>query len=173
MCLFNKKDKEKKYNINKIFNRPEMLYGTPDYILKEWEKEKQERKQRRKEITECVFSASIVNRLGSSRYYYINKVDNDYQFLYGYSSNGENIVNDIDNPYINYISRYEQYYNDFINQLIQSTEDWKDIYNEEETNDEVKWNIDFVKQGKKYSGVNVFPKNFNKVVELIEKYFAI
>lgn len=174
MCFFNKKDKEKKYNINKKLNVPEFVYGTPDYIMKEIQKqeqEKKEKKERMKAIAENVFSAYIVNKSALSRYYYINKVENQYQFLYGNSSNGDYIENDIDTPSINYISKDENYYHDFINQLIQITKDWNETYKEEDLNSEIKWNIKLVKEEKVYSGVNDFPDNFNKAMELIEKYF--
>lgn len=161
MGLFNRKSK---YNMDKKNNIPQMVYGIPDFKRKEKIKKDNTK-------SENIFYACIIKK-GESLYYYINRNNNNYQFLFGNTTNGEKIKNDINNPNIKYINKDEKYYNIMIQELMDIVTNWNEAYNDESNiNDEVKWNIDFVEKNKRFYGNNSFPDNFRDAMKIIEKYF--
>ena len=161
MGLFNRKDK---YNIDKKSNIPQLVYGIPDF--KRNEKAKKDNTK-----TENIFYACFKKKSEAS-YYYINRSDNSYQFLYGHTSNGDEIKNDINNSNIKYINKDEKYYNMMLQELTETVTNWNEKYNDASNiDDEIKWNIDIIEKNKKFSGYNSFPDDFGKAVKIIEKYF--
>ena len=114
MGLFNK------YFMNPKDNVPRVVYGPP-------------KDANHKEIVEfrngkVLFEAYKAGASGPSFYYYINKVNDNYEFKFGYSQEGRYIENFNDDPNIHVTNQNEEYYNVFINELLESTKDWEDLY---------------------------------------------
>jgi hypothetical protein len=158
MGLFSKKDK---YEVNEEENVPQFLYGVPgglDNLYKSMDKE--------------VFNAFEGGFSGPSYYYYINRFEDNYQFRFGYSKSGIRIDNDINNTSLFIIDKDKEYYDNFINELSNEVKDWNLVY-QNDALDGTQWTLNFLELNKKYYGSNVFPDNYDKVSEILKKYFDV
>lgn len=161
MGLFNKK----KYEVNEKENIPQFVYGIPDDMRKKWE----ERDKNGKEV----FSAFHGGYSGESYFFFVNKIENTYQFRFGYSSSGMLINNDINDPNLKCIDQDENHYNMFIEELESVVKDWKESYNNNNIMDGTQWHIDLVEKNKRYFGSNEFPKNYTQLQDVLNKYFNV
>lgn len=164
MGLFNKKDK---YEVDAKENVPQFAYGIPDAMRKKWEQKAKE------ENGKNIFSAFEGGHFGPSYYYFVNKINNNYQFRVGYSNNGRIVNNDINDPNIHSIDQNKYHYDKFIDELLKEVKDWKESYNNNQIMDGTQWNIDFVERNKRYSGSNEFPPNYKEVVKILNVYFNV
>lgn len=163
MSLFNN------YDINEKNNVPQFVYGIPDNMRKKWEKEKEE-----KEKTEgTLFKSFKGGYSGPSYYYYINKVEDKYQFRFGYSEDGRRIDNNLEDESLNRIDYQKSDYDAFIKELKEIIKDWKDNYDEPNVIDGTQWNLDLLENDKHYRGTNKFPDNFDEFTNLLKKYFNV
>ena len=117
----NRYDQKAKYDIKPERNEPRLVYGPPEVILKLIEEEE---KKNGKEL----FSAFQSEYAGPSHYYYVNKFQGKYQFRYGYTDNGAYVDNKIDNPALKIVEQDEDYYNNFMKELLPIIKDWNDSY---------------------------------------------
>lgn len=157
--FFKKDNQENKYDIQPEDNMPREVYGIPDFML-------EDRKNK-------VFEAFVGGYSGPSSFYYINKVNEEYEFRYGFSQSGAKIFNNPNNKDLHIIKHNKQFYEDFKNNLIQLTKDWsKQGYYDNQIMDGTQWNIDIdIENAITYSGSNAFPKDFNKVMNYIDEIF--
>jgi len=155
MGLFDKKDK---YNIKEEASVPE--FAQPEDNIS------RERKNK-------VFEAFVGGYAAPSSFYYINKVNEEYEFRYGFSQSGVKIFNNPNNKDLHIIKHNKKFYEDFKNNLIQLTKDWsKQGYYDNQIMDGTQWNIDIdIENAITYSGSNAFPKDFNKVMNYIDDIF--
>lgn len=163
MKLFSKKNK---YGINAKYNRPQMVYGIPNAMLKKWKR--QEEKINGKNL----FSAFESGYLNPSYYYFVNKFKGSYQFRFGYSKDGEYVSNNINNTNLHIINQNKEYYNKFIDELLVEVKDWKETYKGNTVTNSIQWDINLIQKNKRYNGSNDFPDNYDKVVKILNKYFS-
>ena len=161
MSLFN----NKKYEVNEEENIPQVVYGIPDDMQKTLEEIDKNGKE--------IFSAFHGGYNGKSYFFFVNKINNTYQFRFGYSSSGKLIDNDINNSNLKYKDQDEKYYNMFIDELENVVKDWKESYNNNNIMDGTQWHIDFVEKNKRYFGSNEFPKNYTQLQDVLTKYFNV
>lgn len=166
MGLFSKKDK---YDINEKDNVPQFVYGIPDSMRKQWEKEQEDKRKHQKNI----FSAFEGGYFGPSYYYFVNNYKDSYEFRFGYSKDGRFVQNDENDPNIHILEQNEEHYKKFMEELLSEIKDWNETYNDPNIMDGTQWNIKFIEQNKKYSGSNSFPQNYDKVVAILKKYFNV
>lgn len=166
MGLFSKKDK---YEINEKDNVPQFVYGIPDSMRKQWEKEKEEKRKNQKTI----FSAFEGGYFGPSYYYFVNNYKDSYEFRVGYSKDGRFVKNDENDPNIHIFEQNGEHYKKFMEELLPEIKEWNETYNDPEVMDGIQWNIELIEQNKKYSGSNAFPQNYDKVVAILKKYFNV
>jgi len=150
---------EKKYDINVEENVPQIVYGIPD-----WMKEKNEDDKPKK-----VFEAFYGGYAGTSHYYYIQQVNNEYLFKYGLSKYGKLIF--IDSKELLVCKRTKKEYDDFIINLKLEMKDWKDSYVNNDIMDGTQWHIEFTEENKTYSGSNEFPSNMDTVMKILNMIF--
>ena len=163
MFLFNRKNK---YQIDKKRNIPQLVYGIPDY--------KRNETVNSDSITGTnIFCAYYGKKGGQVHYYYVNKNGDKYQFLYGHIEKNEIIKNDINDPNIVFTNKEEKCYNMMIQELSDVVSEWNEKYSDENNNDNdvIQWNINFIEKNKIYSGINSFPDNYDKAMKIIQKYF--
>lgn len=131
--------------------------------------------QELKDINERnVFEAYEGGFLAESFYFFVNKKNNNYEFRFGYARDGRLVDNDIFDPNIKIIVKQdEEYYKKFIDELLFEIKDWKEKYTDNDIDDGIQWSIKLIEQNKKYYGSNDFPKNYNKVYEILERYFHV
>lgn len=117
-----------------------------------------------------VFNAFIGGYSGPSSYYYINRTNNDYEFKYGYSEYGKIIKNMPNNKDLSVNKKSAKFYCEFEKSLLQLTKNWQENYDNNDVMDGTQWNIEFNKN-KKYSGSNEYPKNWQEVINYLDKIF--
>ena len=161
--------KKEKYDVEPKNNVPYEVYGIPDSMRKKIQMEKENRLKNQKTI----FSAFEYSTYGPSYFYYIDMYKNDYYFKFGYSKTKQIISNDENTENIHVIKQNKKQYKMFINSLLTEVKKWNDRYDNTNDNDvnEKKWSINIIKKGKEFSGSNEFPDNYQKVMDIINKYF--
>ncbi len=164
MGLFSKKDK---YEIDGKDNIPQFVYGIPDELRKKWEKEYEEKNGTN------VFAAFEGGHFGPSYYYFVNYINDAYEFRFGISENGKIIENRINEPGIMIVKHDKDFYKSFIDELLIVTCNWNEAYNNNMIMDGTQWNINFVNMNKKYYGSNAYPDNYDKAFEILNKYFNV
>ncbi len=154
---------DKIYDIMPERNRPQFVYGVPDEMLKKWEKEDKNDVE--------VFSAYEGGYFGPSYYYFINKIDEKYQFRFAYSEDSKPIENDINNPRIKHVDHNKEYYDTFIKELLDAVKNWNNVYDNDNVMDGTEWHINFTNLNKSFVGSNDFPDNYEAAKLIIDKYF--
>ena len=120
-----------------------------------------------------VFEMFIDGYMGPSSFYYINKMKEEYEFRYGFSSNGLKIRNDPNNKELYIRKQDKEFYENFKSNLIQLTSHWsKDGYSNNQIMGGTQWHID-LKNTMRYSGSNAFPEDFKIVMNYIDKAFGV
>lgn len=182
-----------KYNVKPEDNQPQFVYGVPDY-LKEIKKESNEDdKNTSDKSTEkyktnpetkpqhipgkntketkgtIVFVAFHGGYFGPSEYYYIEKVDKEYLFKYGYTNDGRHMFEN--SKELEVVSKTENEYNLFINKLKEFTKQWEEHYVDPSILDGTQWNVEITEENIKYGGSNDFPDNYYDVKEFINNSF--
>ena len=79
---------------------------------------------------------------------------NNYQFRYGIKDGGGSIPNDIKNPNLVITNHNEEYYNEFINELLHITKDWDEKYLSDRM-DGWFWDINIRPLNKNYSYIMI------------------
>ena len=164
MWLFNKK---KKYDINPKENIGQVVYGIPDALRKQWDE------QDKRENGTKLFDAYEGGYFGNSYYYYIDCIDNIYEFRFGYSKDGAYIANSIHDPNINITKQSADYYQQFIDELTAEIKDWNETYVNTEIMDGTQWHIKFLDKNIEYGGSNAFPENYEAAMNILKKYFEV
>ena len=156
----------KSYNIDESRNTPRMVYGPPEVMMKLREEEE---KKNGKEV----FAAFQSEYAGPSHYYYVNSFQDTYQFRYGYTDNGANEENHVDNPNLTIVEQDEAYYKKFIEELLPIMKEWNYIYMNTNIPNGTEWNINCISEGQNYHGLNAFPENYDSAMDVINHYFQV
>lgn len=139
----------------------------PDSMQKQGDKEEKIKNEK------TIFSAFEGGYFGPSYYYFVNNYKDHYEFRFGYSKDGRIVNNDENDPNIHIFEQNGEYYKKFIEELLSEIKYWNETYNNPNAVDGTQWNIKLIEQNREYSGSNAFPQNYNKVVEILKRYFNV
>lgn len=120
-----------------------------------------------KEENTELFNAYIGGYAGLGYYYFINKVNSDYEFRFAHSEDGSKILN---NAKLSKCKQTEEFYQEFVKELTNIMNNWQTVYYNSTTMDKIRWWIEFT-DGKKARGTADYPQDFKKATEIINKYF--
>lgn len=182
----NNSTNEDLYNINVEDNRPQFVYGVPDFINfdKEEDNDKYDIKpeqnvpQRVYGVPnfekECkpikVFEAFVGGYFGPSEYYYIFKM-NDYYTAKYYKSTDGHLVNE-DSPELIKINKFAFEYNMFITEIKEIITKWDDHYTNPNVLDGTQWSINLIVDNIKKGGSNAYPKDYKETFKIINEFFS-
>lgn len=180
MGLFNKKDK---YNIDAEDNRPQIVYGVPDAIRKQWEEEAKAKQDEAKEkydinpednVPQKVYGVpnynfsqdkvkkESINIVVENYCLSLTKWDNKCDLLY---------VNNSETSYIkdSIVSIPITKFDKFCNRLKTIIADWNTEYSGDKN---VVWKLKININGlnKQINGNGAFPKNWNEFIDLLSEY---
>lgn len=165
MGLFD--NKKNKYNVKENENVPQFVYGIPDTMRKKWEETD------KKIDANCIFDAFEGGYFGPSYYYFINKYENNYYFRFGYSKDGKRIENVKESSNLHELVQDKHHYDLFIAELKNIIQSWNNKYNNNDIMDGTQWHIKDNNNKIDICGSNEFPNNYDKLVELLKKYFNV
>lgn len=180
MGLFNKKDK---YNIDAEDNRPQIVYGVPDAIRKQWEEEAKAKQDEAKEkydinpednVPQKVYGVpnydfsqdkvkkESINIVVENYCLSLTKWDNKCDLLY---------VNNSETSYIkdSIVSIPITKFDKFCNRLKTIIVDWNTEYSGDKN---IVWKLKININGlnKQINGNGAFPKNWNEFIDLLSEY---
>lgn len=136
-------------------NRPQLVNEEVDSVLEDKPKK--------------LFEAFLGSFSGISEYYYIIYENGEY--LFKGATLAEKFISSDDERLVT-IKKSEDEYNKFIDILKESVSDWDKSYNDLDKSDGTQWHIEFVNRKGRYSGTNLFPDNFESVMEFIRESFG-
>lgn len=180
MGLFNKKDK---YNIDAEDNRPQIVYGVPDAIRKQWEEEAKAKQEEAKEkydinpednVPQKVYGVpnydfsqdkikkESINIVVGNYCLSLTKWDNKCDLLYVDNSKTSYIKDSI-------VSIPITKFDKFCNKLKTIIIDWNTEYSGDKS---IVWKLEVNINGlnKQINGNGAFPKNWNEFIDLLSEY---
>ena len=180
MGLFNKKDK---YNIDAEDNRPQIVYGVPDAIRKQWEEEAKAKQEEAKEkydinpednVPQKVYGVpnydfsqdkikkESINIVVGNYCLSLTKWDNKCDLLYVDNSKTSYIKDSI-------VSIPITKFDKFCNKLKTIIIDWNTEYSRDKS---IVWKLEVNINGlnKQINGNGAFPKNWNEFIDLLSEY---
>lgn len=116
-----------------------------------------------------LFEAFLGSFSGISEYYYI--ICENGEYLFKSATLAEKFISS-DDERLAVVKKSESEYNSFIDILKESVSDWDKSYNDLLKNDGTQWHIEFINRKGRYSGTNLFPDNFESVMEFIRESFG-